>query len=99
MTGSGAPPWLRQLRAEVLLRVKAQHSTQAALAARVGISRKHLSQVLSGRVKGSPELLDRIARAVGLRIAVVIAEDEPPALPPGAWAGRWAKTAQDKNVS
>jgi transcriptional regulator with XRE-family HTH domain len=85
---SDCPPWLGRLRAEVLRHIRSQGSTQAALAAHLGITEKHMSQVLTGRINGSPGLIDRIAEAVGLRIALVAGEGEPVALPPGAWRGR-----------
>lgn len=85
---SDCPPWLARLRTEVLRHIRAQGSTQAALAAHLGITEKHMSQVLTGRINGSPQLIDRIAAAVGLRIALVAGEGEPVALPPGAWRGR-----------
>lgn len=85
--------WLDQLRAEVLRRIKAQRSTQAALAAHLGISPKHMSQVLTGKVVGTPQMLDRIAEAVGLRIAIVVGEAEPVELPRAAYRGRPRKTA------
>jgi transcriptional regulator with XRE-family HTH domain len=85
---AGSPPWLARLRAEVLRHIRAQGSTQAALAAHLGITPKHMSQVLTGKVNGSPQMIDRIAEAVGLRIALVAGEGEPVALPPGAWRGR-----------
>ena len=81
MTGPGSL-WLDQLRAEVLRRIKAQQSTQAALAAHLGITPKHMSQVLTGKVIGSPQMLDRIAAAVGLRITIAASGSEPVALPP-----------------
>lgn len=68
--------WLAQLRAEVLRRIKAQRTTQAALAGHVGITPKHLNQVLNGQASPSPGLAEQIATAMGLRITVV-AEGEP----------------------
>lgn len=91
------PQWLAQLRAEVERRVAAQHSTQAALAAHLGITPKHINQILRGKVNGSPELLDRIAAAVGLRIAVVIGDSEPVPLAGDKrpWAsGNWKPRAK-----
>jgi transcriptional regulator with XRE-family HTH domain len=79
---SDSPAWLARLRTEVLRHIRAQGSTQAALAAHLGITEKHMSQVLTGRVNGSPRVIDRIAEAVGLRIALVAGEGEPVALPP-----------------
>jgi transcriptional regulator with XRE-family HTH domain len=70
-------PWLRHLRAEVRARLEARHATQASLAEHLGISAKHLNQILGGHVNGSPALLARIAEAVGVQIAVVITDREP----------------------
>ena len=70
-------PWLRHLRAEVRARLEARHATQASLAEHLGISAKHLNQVLGGHVNGSPVLLARIAEAVGLQIAIMVTGIEP----------------------
>lgn len=77
MTDAGSPPWLRHLRAEVRTRIRARHATQASLAGWLGITPKHLSQVLTGTATGSPDLLDRIAGAVGLRIVIMDTGREP----------------------
>jgi transcriptional regulator with XRE-family HTH domain len=79
---SPAPGWLACLRDEVRARVRAQGSTQAALAARVGITPSHLGRMLGGRAAGSPQLLTAIAEAVGLQIVIAIGASPPP-LPPG----------------
>jgi transcriptional regulator with XRE-family HTH domain len=70
-------PWLRHLRAEVRVRLRARRATQASLAAYLGITPKHLSQILTGNVNGSPKLLAGIAEAVGLQIAIVVTDREP----------------------
>ena len=70
-------PWLCHLRAEVRGRLKARHATQASLAAHLGVTPKHLNQVLGGHVIGSPDLLARMAEAVGLGIAIVVTDREP----------------------
>jgi plasmid maintenance system antidote protein VapI len=80
-------PWLCQLRSEVRRRVRAQASTRGALAAYLGITPKHMSQVLTGKVNGSPELLDRIAEAVGLRIVIAVGGESVP-LPLALTRGR-----------
>lgn len=69
--------WLCHLRAEVRARLEARHATQASLAAYLGITPKHLNQILGGHVNGSPVLLARIAEAVGLQIAIVVTDREP----------------------
>jgi transcriptional regulator with XRE-family HTH domain len=80
LTDAVSPAWLRYLRDEVRARIRAQHSTQASLAASLGVTPKHLSQVLTGTIAGSPWFLDRMAAAVGLRITVVPAADREPVL-------------------
>jgi transcriptional regulator with XRE-family HTH domain len=74
------PPWLRDLRNKVRTRLRAQGATQAGLAWHLGITPKHMSQLLTGKVDGTPEMLDRLARSVGLRIMLADA-DSAPSLP------------------
>jgi transcriptional regulator with XRE-family HTH domain len=74
-------PWLDQLAAEIRYRLRAQRTTQAALAAHAGITPKHLSQILTGAVNGSPEILDRVAAAMGLRIMIAVGDCEAAELP------------------
>jgi transcriptional regulator with XRE-family HTH domain len=74
------PPWLKDLRSKVKSRLRKQGATQAGLAWHLGISPKHVCQLLNGTVTGSPEMLDRLARSVGLQI--VLAEgDKAPSIP------------------
>jgi transcriptional regulator with XRE-family HTH domain len=70
-------PWLRHLRAEVRARLQARHVTQVSLAAHLGITPKHINQILAGKVVGSPDLLARMAEAVGMQITVVTTGREP----------------------
>jgi len=76
VTASDAP-WLRHLRTEVRTRLRARHVTQASLAAYLGISPKHINQILAGKVVGSPDLLARMAEAMGMEITVVTTGREP----------------------
>jgi transcriptional regulator with XRE-family HTH domain len=90
-------PWLRHLRAEVRARLEARHATQASLAAHLGISAKHLNQILGGHVNGSPALLARIAEAVGVQIAIVVTDREPVPLATDQrpWkSGNWGRRAE-----
>lgn len=64
--------WLHQFRDEVRRRLKTQCTSQAALADYLGISEKHISQILTGAAGGTPHLIDQIAAAMGLRIAVTV---------------------------
>lgn len=79
MTEADAP-WLRHLRTEVRARLRARHVTQASLAAYLGVTPHHVTQVLTGKVTGSPDLLSRMAEAMGLRIAIVPTDREPASL-------------------
>lgn len=63
------PSWLVDFRAAVRARLKEDGLKQADLARKLGVSQKHVSQVLSGNVAGSPAFLERVAGAVGLRIS------------------------------
>jgi hypothetical protein len=55
------PPWLADLRNKVKARLRAQGATQVGLAWHLGITPKHMSQLLTGTVTGTPEMLDRLA--------------------------------------
>jgi transcriptional regulator with XRE-family HTH domain len=77
MTDTADAPWLRCLRAEVRARLEARHVTQASLAGHLGISPKHINQILNGNVIGSPDLLARMAEAMGMQIAIVLTDREP----------------------
>jgi transcriptional regulator with XRE-family HTH domain len=84
VTQDGAPAdtgalWVQQLRGEVRARLKGQRATQLGLAERLGITPKHLNQMLTGKVTGSPEMLERMARAVGLQIVIL---DDGSLVPP-----------------
>jgi transcriptional regulator with XRE-family HTH domain len=56
--------------------------TQADLAAYLGASEKHVSQILTGRVAGSFGFLAKMAAACGLVITAQRADQAPP-VPPG----------------
>ena len=71
------PPWLRDLRSKVKARLRAQGATQAGLAWHLGITEKHMSQLLTGKVDGTPEMIDRLARSVGLRITLTEGDAAP----------------------
>lgn len=74
------PLWVRDLRNKVRARLRAQGATQVGLAWHLGITPKHMTQLLTGTVTGTPGMLDRLARSVGLKI--VLAEGDPaPSLP------------------
>lgn len=84
------PPWLIDLRRKVRARLRAQGATQAGLAWHLGITEKHVSQLLSGTVTGTPEMLDRLARAVGLKIT--LADNGPAPSLPGRRTSRRRKS-------
>jgi transcriptional regulator with XRE-family HTH domain len=56
------------LRAAIRAELLADGVTQTDLAAYLGVSQKHVSQVLTGTVEGSVRLLQDMATAVGLSI-------------------------------
>jgi transcriptional regulator with XRE-family HTH domain len=55
----------------------AEGITQAAFCRRVGVSAKHLNQVLSGNADARPATLDYWAFALGMRFVVAL-EPRPP---------------------
>lgn len=59
---------LADLKAAIRAELKADGATQADLARHTGLSEKHVSQVLSGRVAGSVKVLGEMAAAVGLSV-------------------------------
>jgi transcriptional regulator with XRE-family HTH domain len=81
VTARETPPWLAELRQEIITRLRAQKSTQAALAAYVGITPKHVNQMLKGHISGTPEMLGAMAAAVGLRITTAETGEPWPKLP------------------
>lgn len=52
------------------MRLKARKATQSGLAAHLELTPRHVSQVLRGSVQGNPDLLTRLAAAVGLKIVL-----------------------------
>ena len=48
--------------------LRADGATQADLARHLGVSQKHVSQVLSGKVPGSPAFIEAMAEACGLAL-------------------------------
>lgn len=70
-TGASDPAYLIEFRIAVREQIDAIGIKQMDLAAKLGISDKHLCEILSGAVGGGHATIDRIARAVGLRITVV----------------------------
>ena len=63
-------PATAALRAEVKAALAAEGLTQAALAATLGMSEKHISQALSGRAGLSLPLAERMLAAMGRRVSV-----------------------------
>lgn len=65
------PGPLADMKAAIRAELKADGCTQKDLARYMGLSEKHVSQVLTGKVKGDPEMLMALAAAVGLSLEVV----------------------------
>ena len=61
---------LDRIKAAIKRELHADGCTQADLARHLGLSQKHVSQVLSGHVPGSPRVIEDMAHACGLTIGV-----------------------------
>lgn len=71
MTTSAAPGPLAAMKARIRAELRADGCTQKDLARYLGLSEKHVSQVLTGKVAGDLRMLARMAEAVGLSLEVV----------------------------
>jgi transcriptional regulator with XRE-family HTH domain len=58
--------YLASLKTEIRAELRADGCTQKDLAWYLGISEKHVSQMLTGKVDGRFDLIERMAAAVGL---------------------------------
>jgi DNA-binding XRE family transcriptional regulator len=65
------------LPSQVLDRLADLDQTQAYLAQMIGVSEKHLSQVMTGHVAGSLPLWESIAKALGLQLTLAAHPAEP----------------------
>jgi transcriptional regulator with XRE-family HTH domain len=65
------PGPLSDIKAAIRAELKADGCTQKDLAWYMGLTEKHISQVLTGKVKGDPEMLLALAAAVGLSLEAV----------------------------
>jgi transcriptional regulator with XRE-family HTH domain len=61
---------LAAIKAAIRTELKVDGCTQKDLARYLGISEKHVSQVLTGKVAGHLPLIERMAQAVGLSLLV-----------------------------
>lgn len=61
---------LEAMKLQVTTLMAAQGRKQSWLAQESGVSTKHVSQVLTGRVDGSVEMLERWASLLGYRFVV-----------------------------
>jgi transcriptional regulator with XRE-family HTH domain len=64
------PEWVGDLRRRVVAHLRAQKATQIGLAEYLGVTPKHVNQILKGVTPGTSALLDRMAAAAGLEIVV-----------------------------
>lgn len=62
----------RRLRDAIRAHLMETDTTQAALAEQLGITQKHMSQVLRGHVSLSLAMAERISAAIGLRLDVAL---------------------------
>lgn len=58
------------LKAAIRAELEASGESQRDLAERTGLSEKHVSQVLTGTITGSFDVLTRMAEAVGLSVSI-----------------------------
>jgi transcriptional regulator with XRE-family HTH domain len=65
---------MESIPAQVKALVARSRTSRKDLAARAGVSEKHLSQLLNGRSGGSYAMWVRIARALGAEITVVVTD-------------------------
>jgi transcriptional regulator with XRE-family HTH domain len=61
---------LARIKARIKDELRADGCTQKDLARYLGITEKHVSQVLKGRCAGSPQVIEDMAHAVGLSVTV-----------------------------
>ena len=59
------------IKAAIRAELKADGATQKDLARYLGITEKHVSQMLTGKVVGHLPLIERMAEAVGLTVTAV----------------------------
>lgn len=71
------------LRTEVRAALKAAGIRQVAAAAQLGVSEKHLSQMLTGKVSLTIPWAERILALCGLRLVIALQHKQPDA--GGAW--------------
>ncbi len=62
---------LDAIKAAIRAELKADGCTQKDLARYLGVSEKHVSQVLTGKAEGHLRLISRMAEAVGLTVTVM----------------------------
>lgn len=66
---------MADLKSAIRAELRADGCTQADLARYMGLSEKHVSQVLSGKIAGSLKVLEEMAAAVGLSVLTGHGED------------------------
>lgn len=64
------------LRTQVRAALSATRISQAEVARELGLSTKHMSQMLTGRAPLSLEWAERIAAVCGMRVEVVVLKGE-----------------------
>lgn len=77
--GERIPPRLGEQTAEAIAaRLVELEWTQADLAREMGLTAKHVNQLMTGKATGSPRLLDLIAWGLGCRWKVVLVPMDNP---------------------
>jgi transcriptional regulator with XRE-family HTH domain len=65
-----APETVASIKARIKAELRADGCTQKDLARYLGLSEKHVSQMLTGRVTGTLPLIEAMASAVGLSLGI-----------------------------
>lgn len=61
--------YLDVIKEAIRTELKADGCTQKDLADYLGLSQKHVSQILTGKVQGSHDVIESMARALGLSLS------------------------------
>jgi len=62
--------WLTEVKARIKVELRKDGCTQKDLAGYLGLTEKHVSQILTGKVQGSHAVIESMARAVGVSLTV-----------------------------
>lgn len=92
-------PLVDDLREGVRAALAETHTSQAELARRLGITEKHVSQVLTGRAGLSPDLADAMLGALNYQPSVTVTAKETPVCPSTGHSGPTLATVPGQFVN